>query len=315
MGRRSRDEVIGSSSSSDKPPNDETPTERQDARSPKRRRKTENDGDNKRCNTDNDIQEESSPERPKSRKELRAAKKAAKKAAAVVDDVVEAAPKDVIQQPISEEELKLEKIRLRKERRVESLKERGLKERKERLERNKIRKVKKRNRELNAPGGASSGKAGRRTGGETRGTTTGGAKVKPSESEGAESSMEMKVLDNLFNGSHDDTTGMTELRLGVRFIDVVVGTGTAVVDRALVAVKYKLTGGKFGAVIDSSNRFNFRVGKGEVIQGWDIGLIGMRQGGRRQLVVPPKAGYGSQDIGAGAGATLNFDITLLECRA
>ena len=48
-----------------------------------------------------------------------------------------------------------------------------------------------------------------------------------------------------------------------------------------------------------------------VIQGWDIGLLGMHEGGRRKLIVPPKAGYGSQDIGAGSGAMLYFDITLL----
>ena len=39
--------------------------------------------------------------------------------------------------------------------------------------------------------------------------------------------------------------------------------------------------------------------------------MGMREGGRRQLVVPPKAGYGSKDIGAGPGGLLNFDITVL----
>ena len=51
-----------------------------------------------------------------------------------------------------------------------------------------------------------------------------------------------------------------------------------------------------------------------MIQGWDIGCQGMREGGRRKLIVPPKAGYGSQDIGAGPGATLFFDITLLSIR-
>lgn len=51
-----------------------------------------------------------------------------------------------------------------------------------------------------------------------------------------------------------------------------------------------------------------------VIKGWDIGVVGMKVGGRRQLIVPPKAGYGGEDIGAGPGAVLFFDITLLHMR-
>jgi FKBP-type peptidyl-prolyl cis-trans isomerase len=62
---------------------------------------------------------------------------------------------------------------------------------------------------------------------------------------------------------------------------------------------------------NSNKKFTFRLGKGEVIQGWDIGMMGMRQGGTRHLIVPPKAGYKSEDIGAGPGGLLYFDITLL----
>jgi peptidylprolyl isomerase len=71
-----------------------------------------------------------------------------------------------------------------------------------------------------------------------------------------------------------------------------------------------------GAWFDSAKKFTFRLSKGEVIQGWDFGMVGMQQGvRRRRLIVPPKAGYGSQDIGAGAGAVLvlHFDITLFSC--
>ena len=52
---------------------------------------------------------------------------------------------------------------------------------------------------------------------------------------------------------------------------------------------------------------------GEVIEGWEIGLQGMKQGGIRHIIVPPKAGYGTKDIGAGVGATLYFEVTLLKC--
>merc|ERR1712194_602103 len=102
---------------------------------------------------------------------------------------------------------------------------------------------------------------------------------------------------------------------GVKCMDVIVGKGVNVIQNySLVTVMYKLSGGKFGgAVIDRSNKFTFRVGKGEVIRAWDIGVLGMANGGRRKLIVPPKAGYGGQDIGAGPGALLYFDITVLSC--
>ena len=50
-----------------------------------------------------------------------------------------------------------------------------------------------------------------------------------------------------------------------------------------------------------------------MIEGWEIGLSGMKQGGIRHIIVPPKAGYGAKDIGGGAGATLYFEVTLLKC--
>ena len=124
----------------------------------------------------------------------------------------------------------------------------------------------------------------------------------------------MNVYNDLFNGTHDDASGTTTLRMGVKYKDAVEGKGPMVEDRMLVNVSYKLKGGKYGAVLDSSKNFSFRVGRGEVIKGWDIGVVGMRVGGRRHLIVPPKAGYGSDDIGAGPGATLFFDITLLSMR-
>jgi FKBP-type peptidyl-prolyl cis-trans isomerase len=85
-------------------------------------------------------------------------------------------------------------------------------------------------------------------------------------------------------------------------------------EHSLVNVKYRVTGGRFNTTLDSNNNFTFRVGKGEVIQGWEIGLMGMREGGIRRLTVPPKAGYGSKDIGGGPGATVFFDITLNSSR-
>jgi FKBP-type peptidyl-prolyl cis-trans isomerase len=101
---------------------------------------------------------------------------------------------------------------------------------------------------------------------------------------------------------------------GVQYHDMVIGQGPIVQDRQTVRVKYKLRADNVhkGKVIDSSQNFGFRLGKGEVIQGWDIGMVGMKVGGRRLLVIPPKAGYGvGRDVGAGKGGILYFDVTVL----
>jgi FKBP-type peptidyl-prolyl cis-trans isomerase len=100
--------------------------------------------------------------------------------------------------------------------------------------------------------------------------------------------------------------------------DLVVGTGATVVNGDTVTVNYT---GTFtnGTVFDSSlspgrTPFSFRVGAGQVIAGWDQGLLdpAMKVGGRRKLTVPPSLGYGSQGTqGIPGNSTLIFDITLL----
>ena len=101
--------------------------------------------------------------------------------------------------------------------------------------------------------------------------------------------------------------------------DLVVGTGTqaAAGNRATVAYTgwlYDLskTDGK-GTQFDSGTSFTFTLGAGSVIKGWDQGVVGMRVGGQRRLVIPPELAYGSSSPGAGIppNATLVFDITLL----
>ena len=105
----------------------------------------------------------------------------------------------------------------------------------------------------------------------------------------------------------------TTLRKGVQRLDVVVGKGPFVQDRKKCRVSYVLRAKKHisGKILDSSTNFGFRPGKGEVIQGWDIGIDGMRVGGIRRLNVPKEAGYGDKDIGAGRGADLFFQLELI----
>ena len=103
------------------------------------------------------------------------------------------------------------------------------------------------------------------------------------------------------------------LRKGVQMRDLKVGKGPMVQHRKKCRVRYVLRSKSHisGKILDSSQNFAFRLGKGEVIPGWDIGMEAMKVGGVRRLIVPPQAGYGNKDIGAGRGAMLFFEIELL----
>ncbi len=98
--------------------------------------------------------------------------------------------------------------------------------------------------------------------------------------------------------------------------DIVVGVGETAETGNMVVVHYT---GKFvdGTVFDSSvsrnEPFQFVLGSGQVIKGWDEGIVGMRVGGKRMLSVPPDLGYGLQDYGPiPGGSTLIFEVELLK---
>jgi peptidylprolyl isomerase len=97
--------------------------------------------------------------------------------------------------------------------------------------------------------------------------------------------------------------------------DLIVGTGPAATAGEMVTVQYVLATYSARKVIQSSwtgQAFQFTLGAGQVIPGWDKGVPGMRVGGRRELIIPPSLGYGSQSPGAGIAAndTLVFVIDL-----
>jgi len=92
--------------------------------------------------------------------------------------------------------------------------------------------------------------------------------------------------------------------------DVIVGTGALAANGDTVTVSYI---GTFtnGTQFDAGT-FSFRLGAGQVIAGFDQGVVDMRVGGRRRLTIPPNLGYGSQANGPiPANSTLKFDITLI----
>jgi len=112
--------------------------------------------------------------------------------------------------------------------------------------------------------------------------------------------------------------------LALQKTDVVTGTGKAAAPGATLSVHYtawlyapKATR-QHGARFDSSEGgapFTFKLGAGQVIKGWDQGLVGMKAGGRRTLVVPAALGYGAQGAGPiPPNANLIFDIKLVDVK-
>jgi peptidylprolyl isomerase len=102
--------------------------------------------------------------------------------------------------------------------------------------------------------------------------------------------------------------------------DLVVGEGDEAVAGATVDVHYVgvswSSGRQFDASWDRGAPFSFGLGAGQVIQGWDRGVAGMRVGGRRRLTIPPALGYGARGAGGAIGPneTLVFVVDLLAVR-
>lgn len=97
--------------------------------------------------------------------------------------------------------------------------------------------------------------------------------------------------------------------------DSKVGQGQEVKKGDTVQVHYlgTLTNNeKFDSSYDRNQPFEFQVGAGQVIEGWDQGLLGMKIGGKRKLTIPPALGYGNQPVGSiPANSTLIFEIELI----
>ena len=107
---------------------------------------------------------------------------------------------------------------------------------------------------------------------------------------------------------------------GLQIIDTQVGTGAEAQPGRTVTVHYTgwlyndgQQGAKFDSSRDRGDPFQFPLGAGHVIQGWDRGVAGMKVGGQRSLIIPPEMGYGARGAGGviPPNATLKFDVELL----
>lgn len=104
---------------------------------------------------------------------------------------------------------------------------------------------------------------------------------------------------------------------GLQYWDIKVGLGAVAKAGDHVKVHYTgwlTTGKKFDSSVDAHQPYEFTLGNGEVIKGWDEGVAGMKVGGKRQLRIPPELGYGATGTPDGPippNATLIFDVQLL----
>jgi peptidylprolyl isomerase len=113
---------------------------------------------------------------------------------------------------------------------------------------------------------------------------------------------------------------MTETPSGLNFEDTVVGAGASPAKGQTCVMHYTgwlwvndAKGKKFDSSVDRGETFEFPVGAGRVIKGWDEGVASMKVDGKRTLIVPPALGYGARGAGGviPPNATLMFDVELI----
>jgi peptidylprolyl isomerase len=116
---------------------------------------------------------------------------------------------------------------------------------------------------------------------------------------------------------------MTTTASGLQYTDTVEGTGASPTTGQMCVMHYTgwlyengQKGAKFDSSVDRGQPFEFPIGTGRVIAGWDEGVASMKIGGKRTLIIPPELGYGARGAGGviPPNATLMFDVELLGVR-
>jgi FKBP-type peptidyl-prolyl cis-trans isomerase FkpA len=128
------------------------------------------------------------------------------------------------------------------------------------------------------------------------------------------------IMDNSASSNSNALSGIPANPTQLMTKDEVVGTGSEAQVGDTVTVNYvgMLTN---GTIFDASANhgttgFTFPLGAGQVIKGWDEGVVGMKVGGKRELVIPASLGYGNQAVGSiPANSTLVFEIELLNVQS
>jgi FKBP-type peptidyl-prolyl cis-trans isomerase FkpA len=122
-------------------------------------------------------------------------------------------------------------------------------------------------------------------------------------------------------GPDDPTKAPREVKTqsGLKFVDLKTGAGNEAKPGVKVSVHYTgwlKDGKKFDSSLDRKAPFEFNLGAGQVIKGWDEGVAGMKVGGKRKLIIPPQLAYGERGAGGliPANAELTFEIELLEIK-
>ena len=125
----------------------------------------------------------------------------------------------------------------------------------------------------------------------------------------------LEINNSIYNMSNQNAQNSQGNELKTEILKEGTGEGAKAGDKATVHYVGALMGGqKFDSSIDRGQPFSFQLGAGSVIRGWDEGIIGMKVGEKRRLVIPPELGYGE----AGAGnvippnATLIFEVEMLK---
>src|ERR1022692_2735266 len=122
----------------------------------------------------------------------------------------------------------------------------------------------------------------------------------------------------LSNGGDKKKDEIITTKSGLKYIEVKVGDGKIAKKGDAVTVPYTgmfKDGKKFDSSLDRNKPFTFELGQGEVIKGWDEGVAGMKEGGKRKLIIPSDLAYGPKGRGPiPPNAELHFDVDLLKVK-